>query len=53
MEGAEFYTDMLPTMNSITLKVSLFALAILPLLYAMEGENTPPPDEGPYYPEFP
>jgi len=27
--------------------------AILPLLYAMEGENTPPPEDGPYYPEFP
>ena len=26
---------------------------ILPLLYAMEGENAPPPDEGPYYPEYP
>ena len=23
--------------------------SVLPLLYAMEGENTPPPDNGPYY----
>jgi hypothetical protein len=26
---------------------------ILPLLYAIEGENSPPPEDGPYYPEFP
>jgi hypothetical protein len=26
---------------------------ILPLLYAAEGGNTPPPDDGPYYPLYP